>query len=119
MLCSTCNIFLVNTLLAPSLTPKNISNRTYVKELLDPKEYSLPIRTVIEMVDDNLVAIVINRKSRIIMADGKKIREKIVKIQQALPQLSYALKTTAPVCSKTAAFLEDNNIQVICTSRSK
>lgn len=90
-----------------------------MKEFLDPKDYDLPARTVIEKVDENLIAIVIDRKSRIIMADGQKICEKISKLQQVLPQASFALKTTAPVCSKTAAFLSEKDIQLMCTSKSE
>ncbi|MFW2366900.1 MAG: hypothetical protein ACN4GW_10815 [Desulforhopalus sp.] len=90
-----------------------------MKKFLDPREYGLPGRTMLEMIDDNHIAIVINRKSRIIMADGEKIKEKIVTLQKTLPQASFALKTSAPVCSKTLTFLKDNNIGLICTSRSE
>ena len=90
-----------------------------MKKFLDPKDYDLPARTVIERIDGDLIAIVIDRKSRIIMADGQKIRDKISKLQQLLPQASFALKTSAPVCSKTAAFLIENDIQLMCTSKSE
>ncbi|MGW8194902.1 MAG: hypothetical protein ACWGOX_11625 [Desulforhopalus sp.] len=72
---------------------------------LSPKQFNLPPRTVLEQVDDHTIAIVMNRKSRIIMADGKKIVEKATKIKEAAPSTSVLLKTTAPVCSKTKAFL--------------
>jgi hypothetical protein len=38
----------------------------------NPKEFGLPARTVIEQIDKNTIALVIDRKSRIIMSDGKK-----------------------------------------------
>jgi hypothetical protein len=81
---------------------------------VSPKEFGLPTRTVLEQIDDNLIAIVMNRKSRIIMADGRKILEKARKIQEVQPALSVALKTTAPLCSKTIQFLKSEGIQLIC-----
>lgn len=80
---------------------------------LDPKQFGLPTRTVLEQVDANLIVLVIDRKSRIIMADGKTILEKINKIKAALPTAKVALRTTAPVCSKTKIFFEDEDIRLI------
>ena len=59
------------------------------------------------------LAIVIIRKSRIIMSDGKKILEKTEKIKEALPKAKISLKTSAPVCSKTTVFLKKNGIDII------
>jgi hypothetical protein len=69
---------------------------------LDPTEYGLPARTVIEQIDKNTIALVIDRKSRIIMADGKKILEKLSKIKKYRPSVNVVLKTTAPVCSQSS-----------------
>lgn len=80
---------------------------------LDPKQFSLPPRTALEQIEKNTIAIVIDRKSRIIMSDGRKILEKTKKINDALPGTAVVLKTTAPVCSKTKAFLEKAGIQVL------
>ncbi len=80
---------------------------------LSPKDFGLPARTVLEQIDDNTIAIVMNRKSRIIMADGKKILEKVQAIKAVQPALSVALKATAPICSKTMKFLEEEGIQLI------
>lgn len=81
---------------------------------IDPYEFGLPSRTVIEKVDEKTLAIVINRKSRIIMADGKKIAEKVEKVLQKKPGMKVALKVpNAPVCSKTLQYLENLGIQVI------
>jgi len=74
---------------------------------LSPKDFGLPPRTVLEEIDKNKIAIVINRKSRIIMADGRKILDKVKIIQKAQPGTSVVLKTTAPVCSKTTRLLEE------------
>ena len=80
---------------------------------LSPKKFGLPARTVIEQIDGDTIAIVIDRKSRIIMADGRKILEKIQKIKESCPNSGFALKTTAPVCSKTRSYLETEGIQII------
>lgn len=80
--------------------------------LLNPKQFGLHVRTVLEQVDDKTIAIVIDRKSRIIMADGRKILARAGKIKKALPDTSVVLKTSAPVCSKTVRFLEDEGIKI-------
>ena len=80
---------------------------------VDPRISGLPPRTSIEQIDSNTLAIVINRKSRIIMADGRKILAKAAKIRAATPGCSVVLKTTAPVCSKTLQFLEEQEVAVV------
>ncbi len=80
---------------------------------MDPNEFGLPARTVLEQLDGDTIALVLDRKSRIILADGKKVLEKLRKIKNAEPQMNVALKTTAPICSKTKAFLDREGIQVI------
>lgn len=80
---------------------------------LDPKQLGLPARSVIEEIDSNCLALVMARKSRIIMADGKKITEKADILRQARPGARIVLKTTAPVCSKTALFLTEHGITIV------
>jgi len=80
---------------------------------LNPKEYGLPARTLIEQIDENTIALVIARKSRIIMADGRKMLDKISKMKKNRPSVAVVLKTTAPVCSKTKNFLEGEGIQIL------
>jgi hypothetical protein len=82
-------------------------------EYVDPKSLGLPPRTVLEKIAPNTLAIVINRKTRIIMADGKKILARAAKIKVAKPDWKVILKTNAPVCSKTLQYLADNTIEVI------
>ena len=77
-----------------------------------PEEFGLPAKTVLEQVDDNTIAIVIDRKSRLIMSDGKKVFEKAKKIKSILPEATVTLKTTAPVCSKTITFLQGKGIEI-------
>jgi hypothetical protein len=83
---------------------------------LTAKQFGLPARTVLEQIDDNTIAIVINRKSRIIMADGKKVAEKALKIQGIDPSTAVVLKTTAPVCSKTVNYLQSAGVRVVAVS---
>lgn len=80
---------------------------------LDPKTLGLPPRTMLEEIGPAMLAIVINRKSRIIMADGHKILAKAKKIKQNRPETRVLLKTTAPVCGKTLQFLAKQAIEVI------
>ena len=79
---------------------------------LDPQSLGLPPRTIVTEIAPDTIAIVINRKSRVVMADGKKIVAKADKIKKIKPGRKVMLKTSAPVCSKTLLFLADNGIEV-------
>jgi len=79
---------------------------------LDPQSLGLPPRTIVVEIAPDTIAIVINRKSRVVMADGKKIVAKADKINKTKPGRKVMLKTSAPVCSKTLLFLADNGIEV-------
>ena len=81
-----------------------------MNESVDPKKFGLSARTVLEQISSNVIAIVMQRKSRIIMADGKKIVKKAKKIQDILPDVIVVLKTCAPVCGKTVVFLESEGV---------
>ncbi len=81
-------------------------------EHIDPKDYGLPSSTKLERNKKGNICLVMDRKSRIIMADGKKILEKAKKIFLKEPGAKVCLKTSAPVCSKTLKFLEDQEIAV-------
>lgn len=81
-------------------------------EILEPKLFNLSPKTVIQKVDSNTIAIVKNRKSRIIMKDGEKILEQVEKIKGKSPEINIIFRTTAPVCSKTRAFLKKHDIEV-------
>ncbi len=84
-----------------------------MNESVDPKKFGLPARTVLEQTASNVFSIVMQRKSRIIMADGKKIVGKARKIQAVLPDALVVLKTCAPVCGKTVVFLEGEGIKIV------
>lgn len=85
---------------------------------LDPQHYGLPSRTLLERFEDGTIALVIRRKSRIIMADGRKIVEKVAAIHNQAPGSRVVLKTTAPVCSKTKDFLRDEGIDLCLIKES-
>ena len=82
-------------------------------KIIDPKTFGLHPKTVIEDIGKDRFAIIIIRKSRIIMSDGKKILEKVKAIQKVETKASVSLKTSAPLCSKTAAFLKEHKIDMI------
>ena len=84
-----------------------------VKKNIDPKRFGLPPKTVIEKLGENHYALVINRKSRIIMADGKKLVEKADKMKALEPGTKISLRSTAPVCSKTIRFVADHGIELL------
>jgi len=80
--------------------------------MVDPKEYNLHPRTVLEDLGKKHFAIIIDRKSRIIMSDGKKIKEKAgLLLKNNIKKVS--LKTNAPVCSKTIKYLSDFKINIL------
>lgn len=72
---------------------------------IDPKSFGLPSRTVLEQTSEKTITLVINRKSRLIMADSKRILEKVNKIKSALPEVEVKLRTSAPICGKARNFL--------------
>jgi hypothetical protein len=53
------------------------------------------------------------------MADGKRILEKVRKIQKNEPGVTVTLQTKAPVCSKTRTFLAENNVTIELDSEGK
>jgi hypothetical protein len=80
---------------------------------INPADYNLSGRTVLERVGTKHIAIVIHRKSRIIMADGKKVIEKADRIREKAAKTKISLRTSAPVCGKTLRFLKEHDINVI------
>lgn len=83
-----------------------------MNDRIDPKDFGLPPRTVLQQVGKDRIALVMDRKSRLIMADGRKIIDKFQKITTTNPSLRVIVKTNAPICSKTATFLEAEGIEV-------
>ncbi len=82
-------------------------------KFVDPKLFDLPSSTKLRQAGANQFDIIIQRKSRIIMKDGKGILTKASKIKEHVPNAKVSLKTSAPVCGKTKSFLEEHNISVL------
>ncbi len=82
-------------------------------KFVDPKLFNLPSSTKLRQAGANQFDIVIQRKSRIIMKDCENILTKADKIKDHVPNAKVSLRTSAPVCSKTKAFLKDHNINVL------
>lgn len=83
-----------------------------MKQRIDPKQFGLHPSTIIEQKDDRHFVIRIERKSRIIMKDGEKILDKVSKIKASVPDAMVSVITTAPVCSKTARYLEGLHVRI-------
>ena len=79
---------------------------------IDSKSVGAPTRSVIGEDSSNHLYIIKNIKSRIIMKDGHKIVETVKQIKNKTSS-SVSLATTAPVCSKTTRFLNENDIKII------
>ena len=85
------------------LGPKN-SNK------VDYPDYAHKVAKKVKL--NKNIYIVKNIKSRIIMKDGMKIVD-IAKSIQAQKSTKKYLATTAPVCSKTKKYLEENQIKTV------
>ena len=84
---------------------------------IDPKTFNLNSKAVIEERDNSL-SFVINRKSRIIMKDGKRLLEQVNHIKKGSKK-PVLISTSAPVCSKTKKFLNENSVEIIQEDASK
>ena len=88
-----------------------MSKEIILKEI-DSKSVGAPTRSVIGQDNNNRLYIIKNINSRIIMKDGHKIAEVVKQIKNKTNS-SVSLATTAPVCSKTTRFLNENDIKII------
>ena len=77
-------------------------------DFIDSKQFGLNSRTILANHNDG-IAIVVKRKSRVIMKDGKRIIDQASLIRKKTKKPIFLL-TSAPVCSKTKLFLAQNNI---------
>ncbi len=87
-------------------------NKEIILKKVDSKSVGAPSRSVIGEDGNNHLYIIKNIKSRIIMKDGHKILETVKQIKNKTKS-SVSLATTAPVCSKTTRFLNENDIKII------
>lgn len=88
-----------------------MSKEIILKEI-DSKSVGAPTRSVIGQDNNNHLYIIKNIKSRIIMKDGHKIVDAVKQIKNKTNS-SVSLATTAPICSKTTKFLNENDIKII------
>ncbi len=79
-------------------------------EQIDPEKYGLSKRVSLVKLGRNHIGIIKNRKSRIIMIDGKKLLKLADKICKVEPEVKISIITNAPVCSKTTVFLKEHSI---------
>lgn len=80
---------------------------------ITPEKYGLPKRTVLTELAEGHLALVIDRKSRIIMKDGEKILAKVHQIKCVDSGMKVSLQTSAPVCSKTITYLAEEDVEVL------
>ena len=78
---------------------------------IDPITVGVPKRSNVATDNDNNIYIVKNIKSRIIMKDGLRLFDLAKKIK-TVKKAMVSLATTAPVCSKTKKYLEENEIKI-------
>ncbi|MDF1593663.1 MAG: hypothetical protein P1P89_19315 [Desulfobacterales bacterium] len=79
---------------------------------VDPATFGLHSGTRIEKTGKETYVLIIQRKSRIIMKDGRNILAKAAIIQSAVPEARVDVHTSAPVCSKTRQFLQAHGITI-------
>ena len=78
---------------------------------IDPQKYNLSNRIKLQEGPDGIF-IIINRKSRVVMKDAKRISEAVRKIKNIDPKKRVGVLSTAPICSKTKIFLFNKNISI-------
>ena len=79
---------------------------------IDPALFNISSRTKLFMDDLGNINMLIERKSRIIIKDGKKIIAISKKIKSINEKNRLTVFTSAPVCSKTKGLLEKNKIYI-------
>ena len=80
--------------------------------LINPKKFRLSSRSALGQLSQNHLVIIKDRKSRIIMKDGRQILSQIETIKSHEPEAEIGLATNAPVCGKTTKFLNEKGIRI-------
>jgi len=83
-----------------------------IKKTLNPADFGLKNTVNIVRESAHEISIIIDRKSRLVMKDGRRLLEQAEKIGQMEKGTRITIKTSAPVCSKTRAFLKQRDITV-------
>ncbi len=81
--------------------------------LIDPKKFGLSSCTVLGQYSNNHWVLIKDRKSRVIMKDGRQIVKQIKLIQNCKQNLKISLVTNAIVCGKTTTFLKEKGIEIL------
>ena len=88
-----------------------IENREIV--LIDAKKFGLSPRTLLGQYSENHWVLIKDRKSRIIMKDGRQAFEQIQLIKKYTQNSKISLATNAPICGKTITFLKKKGIEIL------
>lgn len=88
-----------------------MNNIIKLKEI-NPRSVGAPPRSKLAIDLNKNIYIIKNVKSRIIMKDGMKIVDIAKSINTQKSTKKY-LATTAPICSKTKRYLEENQIKMV------
>lgn len=83
------------------------------EKTIGPKSLGLGSRDRIIQIGRRHYALFIDRKSRIVMADAPRIMKKVRMLAGNFPESRISVQTTAPVCSKTAAYFKSRQIDII------
>ena len=82
-------------------------------KFIDAALFKLHPSTKLFEIDEKHFEIVIKRKSRLIMKDGRGILAKVNIIKSKVDAAEINLRTSTPVCSKTKLFLEEHGIKLL------
>jgi hypothetical protein len=80
---------------------------------IDPERFGFSSRVRLYQKDTDTYVIRIVRKSRVIMKDAQALVNKKAAIDGIYPGAALVLETSAPVCSKSAAYLNDHGIDIV------
>lgn len=86
--------------------------------LSNPKKFGLSSRTVLGQYSDNRWVLIKDRKSRVIMKDGRQILEQIQIIKNKEQNTKVSLATNALVCGKTTTFLKEKGIEILSLKKT-
>ncbi len=84
---------------------------------LDPKNFGLSSRDNIVPLSKDRYGLKLERRSRIVMADGRRLFAKVEKIRKVCPDCRVEIMTDAPVCSKTRAWLRERDVVISSTEK--
>ena len=80
--------------------------------LLNPSEFGLSPRTLIGKYYDKHLVIIKDRKSRVIMKDGRIIAGQVEIVKKNALKAKVSFATNAAICSKTTKYLIEKGIEI-------